>query len=120
MVNKMAKNNANEPGIKLKTLSTENDSASFFDGETFKAGALDEKGVDFTFKSMKSVHSKKFDKDFWVIDGEKDGKAIQILHSSAKLARLIDANLKPLTGAKVNLSGTGQKLTRNYFIKYLE
>jgi len=109
-----------ETGVKLKTLSTEDEATSFFDGATYKASQLKENGIDFVFRSEKSVHSKKFDKDFWIIEGEKNSQPIQILHSSGKLARLIDKNLKPLTGAKVNLSGAGEKLTRNYFIKYLE
>ncbi len=112
--------NGNEQAVKLKTLSTEDEATSFFSGETFKASQLTEAGMDFIFKSEKAVFSKKYGKNFWIIDAEKDGKEIQILHSSGKLARLIDANLKSLTGSKVNLSGKGVKETRNYFIKYLE
>lgn len=112
----MAQKDLNGTDVKpTNALSTEQ-----YNSKALSAGKLTEQGEDFVLLELKAAKSEYG--DMMVIVGHKIGKEdepFELMTSSGKLMRLMKGNFESLKGTKINISGIGEKYTREYSIRLL-
>ena len=112
----MAQTDLNGSDVKpTNALSTEQ-----FNTKAFSAGKLTESGEDFVLDELRDAKSEYG--PMLVICGHRIGKEdepFELMTSSGKLMKLFKVNFESLKGKHINVSGIGEKYTREYSIRLL-
>lgn len=91
-----------------------------FNTKAFSAGKLTEQGEDFVMDELREAKSEYG--PMLVICGHrinKEDEAFELMTSSGKLMKLMNINFEALKGKPINISGIGEKYTREYSIRLL-
>ena len=93
------------------------DSADFAP-ENIKASALDDEGMDFVYRGIRSEDGKFG--VFYALDCLVEGEEKELLFSSKKLAAIFKKHGEDFMGKEINLSGYDEGVNRKYKVRVIQ